>query len=232
MLKVDAQFAVLDIGTSGNEGDLRLRDDADRVRLHIDAGRGLLLMSNESGNEVLRFDTSVAVLDVGGAGGEGDIRVRDGSGNVTIHLDGASGNVITGGGDCAEDFAIDPSDQLDPGTVVVLDEHEILRASTHPYDRRVAGILSGAGGVRPGIILGRASRARDRLPLTLTGRAWCKVDATYGPIALGDLLTTSSTPGHAMTASDPSTAFGAVIGKALRPWNDGAGLVPVLVALQ
>ena len=59
-----------------------------------------------------------------------------------------------------------------------------------------------------------------------------KVDATYGPIALGDLLTTSSTPGHAMTASDPSTAFGAVIGKALRPWNDGAGLVPVLVALQ
>ena len=87
-------------------------------------------------------------------------------------------------------------------------------------------------GIRPGIILGRASRARDRLPLTLTGRAWCKVDATYGPIALGDLLTTSSTPGHAMTASDPSTAFGAVIGKALRPWNDGAGLVPVLVALQ
>ena len=77
-----------------------------------------------------------------------------------------------------------------------------------------------------------AARARDRLPLTLTGRAWCKVDATYGPIALGDLLTTSSTPGHAMTASDPSTAFGAVIGKALRPWNDGTGLVPVLVALQ
>jgi hypothetical protein len=127
-------------------------------------------MNDASGNEVLRFDTSFAVLDVGGAGGEGDVRVRDGSGNVTIHLDGASGNVITGGGDCAEDFAVDPFDQLEPGTVVVLDEDEILRASTYPYDRRVAGILSGAGGAGPGLILGRPARADDRLPLTLTGR--------------------------------------------------------------
>jgi len=49
---------------------------------------------------------------------------------------------------------------------------------------------------------------------------------------VGDLLTTSPTPGHAMRADDPGRAFGAVLGKALRPLADGQGLVPILVALQ
>jgi hypothetical protein len=46
------------------------------------------------------------------------------------------------------------------------------------------------------------------------------------------MLTTSSTPGHAMRATDPGRAFGAVIGKALGSLPSGRGLVPVLVALQ
>jgi hypothetical protein len=234
ILNFDGEFAVLDVGGDGNEGDVRVRDNANRVRLHIDAGRGSLFMTDASGNLVLRFDTELANLDIGnvlgGGGTEGDLRVRDGAGNVRIHLDGASGQVITSGADCAEDFSVDPSDQLEPGTVVVVDEDELLRASTRPYDRRVAGILSGGGGVGPGIILGRdEAGVPNRLPLALAGKAWCKVDASYGPIALGDLLTTSSTPGHAMNASDSSRAPGAIIGKALRPWSDGPGLLPVLV---
>jgi hypothetical protein len=52
------------------------------------------------------------------------------------------------------------------------------------------------------------------------------------PIEVGDLLTTSSCSGHAMKASDPFRAFGAVIGKALRPLASGRGKIPVLVALQ
>jgi hypothetical protein len=236
VLKFDAPNALLDIGGPGNEGDLRLRDNANSVRLHLDAGQGSLFMTDAGSNLVLRFNTQSATLDIGnvlgGGGDAGDLRVHDGAGNVRIHLDGASGDVKTFGADCAEDFAIDPSDQLEPGTVVVVDEDELLRASTRPYDRRVVGILSGAGGMGPGLILGRDPRVRDRLPLTLTGKAWCKVDAAYGSIALGDPLTTSFTPGHAMIASDSSQALGAVIGKSLRPWSDGAGLVPVLVALQ
>jgi hypothetical protein len=35
-----------------------------------------------------------------------------------------------------------------------------------------------------------------------------------------------------MRASDPLQAFGAVIGKALRPLAEGRGLIPILVALQ
>jgi hypothetical protein len=35
-----------------------------------------------------------------------------------------------------------------------------------------------------------------------------------------------------MKATDPLRAFGAVIGKALRPKKEGKGLIPILVALQ
>jgi hypothetical protein len=49
---------------------------------------------------------------------------------------------------------------------------------------------------------------------------------------VGDLLTTSPTPGHAMKATDPLRAFGAVLGKALLPLRSGQGLIPVLIAMQ
>jgi hypothetical protein len=58
------------------------------------------------------------------------------------------------------------------------------------------------------------------------------VDAQFGAIAIGDLLTTSPTPGHAMVITDQAQAFGAVIGKALRPLSGGRGLIPILISLQ
>ena len=64
------------------------------------------------------------------------------------------------------------------------------------------------------------------------GKVFCKADADFGDIAAGDLLTTSSTRGHAMKASDRQRAFGAVIGKALGPLDVERGLIPVLVALR
>ena len=72
----------------------------------------------------------------------------------------------------------------------------------------------------------------NRKPIALLGKVFCKVDASFEPVRVGDLLTTSSTPGHAMKAVDPATAFGAVIGKALRPLKEGQGLIPILVTLQ
>ena len=35
-----------------------------------------------------------------------------------------------------------------------------------------------------------------------------------------------------MKAAEPLRAFGAVIGKALRPLNAGQALIPILIALQ
>ena len=116
--------------------------------------------------------------------------------------------------------------------VVVIGDGERLRSCHEAYDRRVAGVLSGACDCRPGVILGKRASDAKRLPLALNGKVYCRVDAGFAPVGVGDLLTTSPTRGHAMKAIDPSQAFGAVIGKALRPLTSGCGLIPVLVALQ
>ena len=54
----------------------------------------------------------------------------------------------------------------------------------------------------------------------------------YGPIAPGDLLTTSDTPGHAMKVTDYAKARGAVLGKAIAALKQGKELVLVVVSLQ
>ena len=145
-----------------------------------------------------------------------------------------TGDVRLVNADCAEDFDVSRPDQADAGTVMVLADEGALEPSTRPYDRRVAGVVSGAGAYRPGIILDRVGpRAHPhRRPVALVGKVYCKADATSAPIEVGDLLTTSPRPGHAMKAADPARAFGAVLGKALRPLSGGQGLIPVLVALQ
>jgi len=82
------------------------------------------------------------------------------------------------------------------------------------------------------VILDHRGDVPNRLPLARMGKAYCMVDATDVPVAVGDLLTTSSIPGHAMKVTDPLRSFGTVIGKALQPLSAGRGLVPVLVRLQ
>jgi hypothetical protein len=72
----------------------------------------------------------------------------------------------------------------------------------------------------------------NRCALALTGKVWCKVDADCAPVEIGDMLTSSPTPGHAMRATDQARAFGSVIGKSLGSLQAGRGLVLVLVALQ
>jgi hypothetical protein len=141
-------------------------------------------------------------------------------------------DIVLTASDCAEEFDIAESEVPDPGTVMVLDNNGCLAPSAGPYDKRVAGVISGAGEFKPGLILGRSQPSPSRLPVALVGKVYCKVDASYAPIEIGDLLTTSPTRGHAMKAEDPLAGFGAVIGKALKPLGAGQSLLPILVALQ
>jgi hypothetical protein len=143
-----------------------------------------------------------------------------------------TGDVQLAGGDCAEEFDIANADRIEPGTVMVLGEDGRLEQSQFAYDKRVAGVISGAGDYKPGIVLDKQKNQSNRRPVALLGKVYCKVDANYSPIQIGDLLTTSPTPAHAMKANDPIKAFGAIIGKAMRPLAGGQSLIPVLVALQ
>lgn len=141
-----------------------------------------------------------------------------------------TGDIRLVNADLAEDFTT--SNAVDPGTVMVLDNEGRIEECRAAYDKRAAGVISGAGEYRAAIVLDRQNGLPDRAAIALVGKVYCKVDAAYGPVETGDLLTTSPTPGHAMKALDPTRAFGTVIGKALRPHADGRGMIPILVSLQ
>ncbi len=140
---------------------------------------------------------------------------------------------ITGGADIAEPFQMSQRD-LPKGAVVVIDEENPgqLKLSAEAYDRRVAGIISGAGGVNPGLSLSQQGVMEGDQHVALTGRVYVQADASSGTIKPGDLLTTSDTPGHAMKVTDYTRAQGATIGKAMSVLKEGKGLVLVLVTLQ
>jgi len=143
-----------------------------------------------------------------------------------------TGDIRLTNADCAEEFDVVSTETVEPGTVMVLGEEGGVRPSHRPYDKRVVGVVSGAGSYRPALVLDKQKSEQQRQPIALLGKVYCKVDADHAPIEIGDLLTTSAMPGHAMKATDPRSAFGTVIGKALRPLDRGQGLIPILIALQ
>jgi len=163
-------------------------------------------------------------------GNEGDAAFFDGS----VHITGVctvDDDIKLKGADLAEQFGMVGGVQVDPGCVVVLAGHDQVRLSSEPYDRRVAGVVSGAGAYRPALVLDSRNDL-GRQPLALSGKVWCFVEADSAPVAVGDLLTTSPVPGHAMRVNDSSRAFGAVVGKSLVDLPSGRALIPILVALQ
>lgn len=213
---------------------------ADRNRLeiayHTASGQdkwGQFVLHGPTGNVGLSTANPQARLDVNGTTIiRGDLQVKNGAGTTTVLLDASQGDIRLQGADCAEHFPVLDRAGIDAGSVLVVDEGG-LRLCARDYDRRVAGVVSGAGEFKPGIRLGfDAEGEGDTLPIALVGRVRCKVDASFGAIELGDLLTTSPTPGHAMKASDQARAFGAVLGKALEPLAEGQGMITILVCLQ
>ena len=140
---------------------------------------------------------------------------------------------IRGGCDLAEPFLM-KEQQLEKGSVVVIDENHPgqLKLSTHAYDTRVAGIVSGANGVNTGLALLQEGVLDTGQNVALTGRVYVQADASIGAIAPGDLLTTSDTPGHAMKVGDYGKAQGAILGKSMGELKNGKGMVLVLVTLQ
>ena len=173
------------------------------------------------------------------------IRLKNSAGSTTITLDAdlsGDGRIttqelqITGGSDLSEQFDITSlAGPPEPGMVVCIDPKKPgqLIASSRVYDRTVAGVISGAGGVKPGMLMGQKGTAADgQHPVALSGRVYALADTCNGPIEPGDLITTSDTPGHAMKATDAARAHGAILGKAMTGLTEGKGLVLVLVSLQ
>jgi hypothetical protein len=141
---------------------------------------------------------------------------------------------IAGGSDLAEKFSEANGVISEPGTVMVIDADHPgqIKLSNSAYDRKVVGIVSGAGDVRPGLTLHQEGVMDGNTTMAIAGRVYVKADANAAPIEPGDLLTTSDLPGYAMKASDSSRSHGAVLGKAMTGLASGTGLVLVMVNLQ
>jgi hypothetical protein len=179
----------------------------------------------------------------GQTGGQFGLKNSSGVETITLNADAAGeGRIytqvltITGGSDLSENFDVNAeTDELQPGMIVSIDPKnpgELVLARS-AYDAKVAGIVSGAGGVKPGMLMGQKGTLADgKHPVALTGRVYCQVDAGFGAIEPGDMITTSTTPGHGMKATDRERAFGSIIGKAMTGLANGKGLVLVLVNLQ
>ncbi|MGD8331368.1 MAG: hypothetical protein PVJ49_18190 [Acidobacteriota bacterium] len=251
--------AKLSVGNIGNAGDFSILDNeaapvlefnglTATLQLGGEGKPGYLVLRDRNGTEVGRLSGNEAGLFLGCEGKSGEILILDKGGHSSFSVDGGNGIVTAGrgenrvvidgsegdiklsGADCAERFPL-RGPGIEPGTVLVVGDGATLGACDTPYDKRVAGVASGAQGVRPGIVLNRDEGNRGEPPMALNGKVFCKVDAGFGAIGVGDLLTTSATRGHAMKAVDPQRAYGAVLGKAMAPLEAGTGLIPVLVSL-
>jgi hypothetical protein len=153
----------------------------------------------------------------------------------TLHVAGDArfdGNIAAKYQDLAE--WVPSTEALAAGTVAIVDTQASNRVaiSKKPYDTRVAGVVS----TQPGILLGEAGA--DKVKLAHSGRVKVSADARYGAIAIGDLLVTSETPGHAMRSEPVNIGGvqihrpGTLVGKALESLETGQGQILILLVLQ
>jgi hypothetical protein len=229
-----------------NGGSVGIGTMTPNVRLAVDGQGGENVDLSVTGRIVSGDSNNLGGLWVNssqtmfvGADGANNIGLYNGGWGLTMDSNGTvsvTGDVQITGSDCAENFDIAACAEFEAGTVMVLDDRGLLHESRYAYDKKVAGVISGAGKFKPGLILGHDKQNGidgHRAPVALVGKVYCKVDGQNTSIEVGDMLTTSATKGHAMKAEDPMKAFGAVIGKALQSLPAGQrGLIPILVALQ
>ena len=187
--------------------------------LHVrNSGSTSLLFVRDDGNVGIGTTSPGKKLDVAG-----DINA---SGAIT------GGNIVAKYQDVAE--WVPAARALPAGTVVTLDVTKANQvvASSKAYDTRVAGVVS----AQPGVVLGE--KGENKILVATTGRVRIKVDATNGPIQIGDLLVTSDKEGVAMKSLTVDVGGiqihrpGTIIGKALEPLAQGTGEILVLLSLQ
>jgi peptide/nickel transport system substrate-binding protein len=145
----------------------------------------------------------------------------------TVFADGtlAASDFQTGAADVAE--WVEVTEAVEPGDVVVshADTPLVAWLSREPCSHSILGVVS----TEPGVVLGSSEHNDPRALLALTGIVPVKVTDEGGPIQPGDLLVTSSTPGHAMRWAGSEPCPYALVGKALEPMSDDYGVILVLL---
>lgn len=245
-------------GVSFSTGQLELKGAGGAVINAVGASGGLTRIRNSKGKDVVYLGTSsggsgvmqlmssagtkMAEISVyeGGAGGNAKFFNSTGQEVIQIGLDSAGKGFVKLNGefvkDYAEIFELTTRQGVEPGTVMaVAGPGGRIAPAAVAFDRRVVGVISGAGGLQSGTVMGSREDGSNDLPLAVSGQVYVRVGLESGPIEPGDLLVASSEPGVAMRAADPDKAVGTVIGKALEAFGHGQGkegLVRMMVMLR
>lgn len=114
-----------------------------------------------------------------------------------------------------------------PGDVIEFDP--LAPMQYHVTQDACSSLVAGVISTTPGVTLGADLDASEKALLALIGIVPVKVTNEGGPIQPGDLLVTSSTPGHAMRWSGPDPCFCSLVGKALEPMDEEQGVILVLL---
>jgi hypothetical protein len=239
------------VASAGSHGVDIVSANGSGVQVYSAGGVGVRVVS--AGNDGVRVDSANwSGVYVNSAGGDA-MRVENATGNG-VNVRNAGGDLFAGGPDRSRVFRVanngtvfaknyqtlpdfaemmafeGDANRYEPGDVLVISDSldRAVQLSSRPYSTAVIGVYSTA----PGFIGSQnpMERSGDELPVAITGIVPCKVSAENGPIQRGDLLTTSSTPGHAMRASDPQ--LGTLVGKAMGELASGTGVIEILVVLQ
>lgn len=238
----DAEAVIAAGQKGGRPGRLTLYDGNAHATFNVTSADGRVIAGGNGVNgrfsthgkdgervvELIASDTE-SVIGLGQKHRPARISLYDAAAHESIRIDAAAGDIVFENADCAEEFELDGD--ASPGDVVVIGSNECVHRCTSPYDRNVLGVVSGAGECRTAIVLGRRHNGICAA-VALVGKVYCRVEAREHPINSGDLLTTSSIPGHAMLAADSRLSNGTVLGKALRPLPSGRGLIPIVVTLR
>jgi hypothetical protein len=219
---------------------------------HQGGGIGVYGSAAAGGAGVRGDSTSGTGLDARSASGTYIIEGWDaGSVNRRFAVVRSTGNVLadgafTGPADFAEMMKVSGSKtQYEPGDVLVIGPDGDLTKSSKTYATNLAGVYSTRPGfvgdteiAQVGIETYEKRTEKARVPVAILGIVPVKVTSENGPIQPGDMLTSSSAPGHAMKAQ-PITIngmmiypTGTILGKALQSWEKGAGVIQVLVTLR
>jgi len=227
-----------DESSNGDDSELFLAEDDDGtygMKIMYDGGDNRMYIYGKSSTTTygphVSIDRNSGNVGIGTTNPPEELTVR---GNILIQSKSTGANVMELGEglDYAEGFDVSDESKINAGMVLVIDSETPgkLKVSDRPYDTRVAGIVAGAKGIGSGVRLGADQFDSD---VALAGRVYCNVDATEAGVEPGDLLTTSSTAGYAMKATDYSRAQGAILGKAMEKLEKGKkGQILVLVTLQ
>lgn len=177
---------------------------------------------------VLTAAPNIAVFQSGG--GSSNVARIDKNGKGFFN-----GGTQTGGADVAETFAVEGNRQAyEPGDVLIISTRtdRTVAKSNAAYSSLVVGVYA----TKPGVLLTErleGDSINDLVPMGVVGVIPTKVCLQGGAIHRGDLLVTSSMPGHAMKGNERRLKTGMVIGKALEEFTSGgSGLIKVMVNVR